>query len=211
MTYAQRTPLPGTPAADPFAAADAAQRELLQSVVETARAIFDARASSIFLHDAAADEVVFEAVSGEGEEHLVGTRFPTGRGVVGYVLASGEAMVLDDMRGPGPFARDLAESTGYVPDSLMAAPLAHTEGVLGVLEVLDPGERSRASLPELELLALFARQAAVALHVSAAHRAALTESAGGAPGGGRGDRRERGRELIAELTLLLEQTSAPEV
>jgi aspartate aminotransferase-like enzyme len=39
-------------------------RELLQSVVEVARAIFRAKASSVFLLDEATDELVFEAVAG---------------------------------------------------------------------------------------------------------------------------------------------------
>ena len=41
-------------------------RELLQSIVEVARSIFDARASSVFLFDEESDELVFEAVAGEG-------------------------------------------------------------------------------------------------------------------------------------------------
>ena len=43
-----------------------AQRELLQSIVDVARAIFDAKAASITLYDEETDELVFEAVSGEG-------------------------------------------------------------------------------------------------------------------------------------------------
>ena len=39
-----------------------AYRELLQSIVEVARAIFGARASSVFLFDEESDELVFEAV-----------------------------------------------------------------------------------------------------------------------------------------------------
>ena len=50
---------------------------LLQSIVDVARAIFDAKASSIMLLDTATDELVFEAVSGEGEGDLVGMRFPS--------------------------------------------------------------------------------------------------------------------------------------
>src|SRR6185503_7276895 len=38
-------------------------RELLQSIVEVARAIFKAKASSIFLLDETTDELVFEAVA----------------------------------------------------------------------------------------------------------------------------------------------------
>ncbi len=48
--------------------AEEEHRALLQSVVEVARAIFAARASSVFLLDEEADELVFEAVSGEGAD-----------------------------------------------------------------------------------------------------------------------------------------------
>jgi hypothetical protein len=57
--------------------ADDSFRELLQSIVDVARAILGARASSIFLLDEATDELVFEAVSGEGAA-LLGHRFPSG-------------------------------------------------------------------------------------------------------------------------------------
>ena len=43
-------------------------RALLQSTVEVARAIFGAKASSIFLLDEQTDELVFEAVAGEGSD-----------------------------------------------------------------------------------------------------------------------------------------------
>jgi GAF domain-containing protein len=142
---------------------DPVARELLQSVVDTARAIFGAAASSIFLFDRDRDELVFQAVSGQGEEFLVGTRFPAGRGIAGWVVHTGEPMVVDDLSRNDSFARDLAESTRYVPDALMAAPLLHASGVLGVLEVLDPSPQARSDLGELDLLAMFARQAATAL------------------------------------------------
>ena len=51
-------------------------RELLRSVVEVARAIFRAKASSVLLLDEAANELVFEAVVGEGEETCSGSGSP---------------------------------------------------------------------------------------------------------------------------------------
>jgi hypothetical protein len=51
-------------------------RALLQSIVDVARSIFGAEAASIFLYDEEADELVFEAVSGQGGDTLVGARFP---------------------------------------------------------------------------------------------------------------------------------------
>ncbi|MEU5275288.1 GAF domain-containing protein [Streptomyces asoensis] len=139
---------------------------LLQSVVDVARAIFAAAASSVFLLDDTAGELVFQAVSGEGEDLLVGTRFPAHRGIAGWVASSGQAMIADDLASTRTFARDLAESTGYVPNALMAAPLLSQQRVLGVLEVLDPSPRPRAGLEDLDLLSLFAAQAAIALRVA---------------------------------------------
>jgi len=53
-------------------ASEAQHRALLQSIVDVARAIFGAKASSIFLLDEDTEELVFEAVSGEGEGDLIG-------------------------------------------------------------------------------------------------------------------------------------------
>jgi GAF domain-containing protein len=143
--------------------ADADYRALLQSIVEVARAIFGARASSIFLLDTTTDELIFEAVAGEGASSLVGKRLPSGTGIAGWVLVTGQPLVLDDLEQDPRFARDVAESTGYVPKSLMAVPLLHGEEALGVLQVLDRPQRERFSLQEMELLGLFGNQAAIAL------------------------------------------------
>lgn len=105
--------------------------ELLQSVVDTARAIFGAQASSILLLETEKDELVFEAVSGQGQDFLVGRRFPAGRGIAGWVAASGEPMVVDDLHDSTSFDRDIARSTGYVPDALMAAPSSTGTGSSG--------------------------------------------------------------------------------
>jgi GAF domain-containing protein len=136
-------------------------RALLRSVVEVARAIFAAKASSILLLDNQSSELVFEAVVGEGEESLLGQRFPAGTGVAGWVLATCTPLVIEDVARDPRFAKDVAEGTGYVPQGLMAVPLLHDEQALGVLEVLD--RQSRFTLEEMELLGLFASQAAIAL------------------------------------------------
>lgn len=119
------------PAPLPGGAGDARRRELLQSVVEVARAIFGAAAGSVLLLDEERDELVFAAVSGEGEEFLVGRRFPAGSGIAGWVATSGEPVVVDDLTASRSFDRSVAESTEYVPDALMAAPWSATAGCWG--------------------------------------------------------------------------------
>src|SRR6266550_669440 len=142
---------------------DEAYRSLLQSIVEVARAIFAAKASSITLLDEETDELVFEAVAGEGSESLVGRRFPSSTGIAGFVLVSRQPLVIEDVLEDPRFAREAAESTGFVPKGLMAVPLLHEERALGVLEVLDRPQQAAFSLKEMELLGLFANEAAIAL------------------------------------------------
>jgi GAF domain-containing protein len=190
-------------------------RTLLQSVVEVARAIFGAKASSIFLLDEEADELVFEAVAGEGEETLVGKRFPSSTGIAGWVLVTRQPLVIEDVTQDPRFGKEVAESTGYVPKGMMAVPLLHEERVLGVLEVLDRPQRAQFSLVEMDLLGLFANQAAIALDLL--RRARKAEAALGASGEGagvvaslaetletlEGERREAGLRLLASLEQLL--------
>jgi len=156
-------------------------RELLQSIVEVARAIFRARASSVFLHDDETDELVFEAVAGEGAGELVGRRFPSSTGVAGWVLVTRQPLVIEELEQDPRFAREAAESTGFVPKGLMAVPLLHEERALGVLEVLDRPQEAAFSLQEMELLGLFANEAAIALDLlqRAREARAVLEDEGG--------------------------------
>jgi GAF domain-containing protein len=156
---------------------------LLQSVVEVARAIFHAEASSIFLLDEESDELVFEAIAGHGAETLLGQRFPSSTGIAGWVLVTRQPLVIEDVTEDPRFAKDVAETTGYVPRGLMAVPLLHEERALGVLEVLDRPQRTQFSLVEMDLLGLFANQAAIALDLLQRARraeAVLAESGEGA-------------------------------
>jgi GAF domain-containing protein len=149
-------------------------RELLQSIVEVARAIFGARASSVFLHDEESDELVFEAVAGEGAGELIGQRFPSSTGIAGWVLVTRQPLVVDELDKDPRFAREAAESTGFVPKGLMAVPLLHEDRALGVLEVLDRPQKAAFSLAEMELLGLFANEAAIALDLLQKARSART-------------------------------------
>jgi GAF domain-containing protein len=138
---------------------------LLRSIVDVARSIFAARAASITLLDEATDELVFEAVSGEGSESLLGTRFGASEGVAGWVVSARQPLVLDDVSADPRFSRRTAQQTGYVPKALMAVPLLRGELALGVLSVLDRTDDSSFGLAEMELLELFAHQAALALDI----------------------------------------------
>src|ERR1700756_2700124 len=150
--------------------AEGGHRELLRATVDVARAIF--------LLDTEKDELVFEAVAGEGAQSLVGQRFPSSTGVAGWVLVTRQPLVVDDLTADTRFSQEAAESTGYVPKALMAVPLLVEDRALGVLEVLDRSSEQSFSLAEMNLLGLFANQAAVALDLLLRARRARAALAG---------------------------------
>jgi GAF domain-containing protein len=189
-------------------------RALLQSIVDVARAIFRAKASSILLLDEEADELVFEAAADEASEALIGKRFPSSTGIAGFVLVSRQPLVIEDVLTDPRFSRETAESTGFVPKGLMAVPLLHEERVLGVLEVLDRPQDTRFTLAEMELLGLFASQAAIALDLLQRARRAHEALAGDGElsvisrlaeklEGRREEGSENALRLLAELERLL--------
>ena len=143
--------------------AEEGYRGLLRATVEVARAIFHAKAASVFLLDEETEELVFEAVAGEGADTLVGQRFPADTGVAGWVVVTRQPLVVEDLTKDTRFSREAAESTGFVPKGLMAVPLLAEEKTLGVLEVLDRPQQAKFTLAEMDLLGLFANQAAIAL------------------------------------------------
>jgi GAF domain-containing protein len=192
-------------------------RPLLQAIVEVARAIFAAKASSIMLLDEPAGELVFEAVTGEGEDTLIGRRIPSSTGIGGWVTQSRQPLVIEDVASDPRFSADTARRTGYVPKGMMAAPLLHEDRVLGVLYVLDRPAQRRFSVAEMDLLGLFANQAAVALDLLLHARRTEALLAGGGDDlepvarvaaildGLEGDQREAGIRLLQEIANVLER------
>lgn len=154
------------------------ERQLLRSVVALARYVYAAAAASVFMVSQDGTRLVFAAVAGAGEETLVGTGLDAGTGIAGWVVASGQTLIADNVEENDQFARDVAASTGYLPVSIMAAPLVADGECIGVLEVLDrhtePDTDPGRDLDDVELLGLLATQAALSL-------ALLRRSAAGGP------------------------------
>lgn len=172
---------PADPEPDPFAAlvtlaSDAAPalrlpsaESLLTSLCRTARLVFRAAACSIATVDETAGELLYRAADGAGAEHVPGIRLPIERGIAGYVASAGQAVSISEVHTDPRFAADVAESTGYMPDTVLAVPITSDDGVLGVLTVLDPAPvEGTAALESLDTASAFAAAGAHALSVSAA-------------------------------------------
>jgi GAF domain-containing protein len=140
--------------------------ELLRSITSAAKSLFGAAACSLALLDDAGEELIFHVASGAGAEDVVGLRVPLGQGIASWVVTSGQPIAIADVTKDPRFARNVAETTGYVPRSILAMPLETERQMLGVIEVLDRRADGTEGPQDMEVLALFAQQAALAIENS---------------------------------------------
>ncbi len=143
---------------------------VLRSVVEATVALFEAEASSIALFDPASGRLVFEVAAGEKGQPVVGLSIAPDQGIAGYVFTTGQALALSDVENDPRFGREVAAKTAFLPRSIIAVPLLDERGTIGVLEVLDKRTSAAFSLRDVELAAVFARQASVAIRASRVER-----------------------------------------
>jgi len=141
-------------------------RDLLQSIVDAAARIFGAAAASIALVDEKQQVLEFKVAYGVGNEDVVGMRIPLDSGIAGYVAMTGQPIAISNVQQDARFNQDFARSTGYVPRSILATPLLWGDRVIGVMEVLDKISAPSFGMQDMELLGLFAQQAAIAIFQS---------------------------------------------
>lgn len=143
----------------------ATARMILQGTVDIARTVFAAYSASVLLMGEGSGQLIFEAVANPDEQSLIGMSFPATSGIAGWVLQSGQTMMVDDVAADHHFALHTAQGTGYVPRHLMAAPISGEDGWIGVLEVLDRTNGYRGHIADVTLLTQLADQAAASLRL----------------------------------------------
>jgi GAF domain-containing protein len=166
--------------------------ELLQTIVEAAARLFGAAASSIALVDEAQQTLQFRVATGAGAQEVVGMRIPVGEGIAGYVVMTGQPLAVSSVQEDPRFARETARKTGYVPSSILAMPLLYGDRAIGVIEVLDKIDAASFDIQDMELLGIFARQAAIAI------RASMHD-------------KHLGQALLQGIRQLVEEEGAPEM
>jgi len=144
----------------------------LQAAVSRVRTLYGAAACSFAQVEPDGATLRFVAADGAGADSIVGVSLPVSRGIVGWVAVSGEPMHLADVTRDQRFARDVAESTDYVPDTILAAPVVDEHGeTAGVIEVLDPSLRNEDTGRDLAVLGLVADELAAVIRLSSRYDA----------------------------------------
>jgi GAF domain-containing protein len=147
--------------------------DLLSAIAATAVTALEAQAASIAIHDPTADRLVFAAAAGPASGGVVGLAIDAGAGIAGYAFTTGQPLAVAEATADPRFDPTVAEATGYVPSTLLAAPLSDDAGTIGVLEALDRRGGS-FTLRDLDVAGALAREATIAVRAGQARRDAAT-------------------------------------
>jgi phosphoserine phosphatase RsbU/P len=173
--------------------------EVLNRVMEKAKAVMDAQAASILLLNERTNKLEFEVAVGEGDVTLETLKqkitLELGQGIAGAVALTRVPELIADAGADPRFYRDADKTTGFTTRSMLVAPLVVHGKLIGVAEVINPRGGGRFSPEELDLFATYCRQVAVAIENARLHTVLLE--------------RERERQQL-EFAALVQQSFLPQ-
>jgi Nif-specific regulatory protein len=134
--------------------------KILNIIMETAKNLLKAEASSLLLLDEATDELYFASATGDVSERLRDLTVPLDKGIAGACVRTGKVKVVDDTLSDTEFYPQIDKQTGFATKSIIAAPLNIAGKAIGVIEVLNKAKGSGWTADDKELLIIIALQAA---------------------------------------------------
>ncbi len=162
----------------------------------------------------------FLVAIGQVADKLMGMTIPPGKGIAGFVFASGQPMAVSDVAQEQSFYAEVDRSTGYKTETLLTTPLRAGDEVVGVLQFVNregeppyepftPEEMDRAAYFADAIATLVEAHEASGLVESLFQRAMDAESLMAAASGGNGA--TKGRRKASPVQKWLQSVrAAPE-
>lgn len=138
-------------------------RQILYQVMDKVGFIFAPRNWSLLLLDTKTKELVFKVVVGEAADTLRGMRISAEEGVTGWIVKTGQPVIIEDVRKDTRFSNRIDTLTGFTTNSLIGVPLKTDDKVLGVIELVNKLNDEPFTPLELKILSSIADFAAIAI------------------------------------------------
>jgi sigma-B regulation protein RsbU (phosphoserine phosphatase) len=137
--------------------------ELLPAILDIARRVMRAEASSLFLLNNAGELELTVASHSGGSPAVPTIIIPRGRGIAGWVLANGKSLLVPDAYADPRFYGDADKQSGFKTRSILCVPLAREGREIGVLQVLNPLGKAAFEAADLEAFEAYSHLAATAI------------------------------------------------
>jgi Nif-specific regulatory protein len=134
--------------------------KILNIIIESAKQLLKAEASSLLLLDEKTNELYFASATGDVSSRLKNLTVPLDKGIAGACVRTGKPMIVDDTSKAAEFYPHIDKQTGFATKSIIAAPLIISGKTIGVIEVLNKKNNQPWSEEDKELLVVIAIQSA---------------------------------------------------
>ncbi len=137
--------------------------DLLPEILDVARRVMQAEASSLFLVDDKGDLCLAVARNSEGGTPAARVTVPRGRGIAGWVLEHRSTLLVPDAYSDPRFYSDVDKKSGYKTRSILCAPLLTGDTEIGVLQVLNPIRKDAFGDSDIDPFNAYANLCAIAI------------------------------------------------
>jgi sigma-B regulation protein RsbU (phosphoserine phosphatase) len=133
--------------------------QVLRTCLERIQFVMESQGASLLMIEG--NELVFKVAIGYKADEVKPFRVPLGEGIAGWVARHARGTIANDVHRDARFYEGVDKGSGFVTQSLVAAPLMVNERVIGVVEVTNKAEGF--SDDDLNLLMTIAPLAAMAI------------------------------------------------
>ncbi len=137
--------------------------QLLANIMDVAKRVMSAEASSLLLLDEKTNELVICTAQGGASSDVKEIRIPAGAGIAGAVVKTGQPVNVSDVTKDPRFFGGVDKQSGFQTRAILAVPMTHQGRVIGVLEVLNPIGREAFTEIDLEPFQAFASMSTTAI------------------------------------------------
>jgi sigma-B regulation protein RsbU (phosphoserine phosphatase) len=146
---------------------------LLAEIMEAAKEIMGAEASSLMLLDRESGDLVIAVPTGPAQAEISGLRIPAGKGFAGWVVANGTPLIVPDAEQDPRFFGEVSKA-GFRTRNLICVPMHDAEGqIIGVLQALNRIGTVGFTEDDLPIFSALSDQASIAIERARLHREAL--------------------------------------
>ncbi|MHC4295239.1 MAG: sensor histidine kinase [Planctomycetota bacterium] len=131
--------------------------------------ILGAEGSSVLLIDPETGGMSFHVAAGPGAKLARTVPLPPGAGICGYVVRSGEPLILNDAQNDPRLYKQVDNKTGITTRNLLCVPLHSKERMWGVLEVINKHRDNDFDERDLRIADAIGTQIALALENAHLH------------------------------------------
>jgi serine phosphatase RsbU (regulator of sigma subunit) len=143
--------------------------QLLTATLQRVKDVLAAPAASILTVEG--EELVFQVALGEKAEVIKPFNIPIDQGIAGWVVQNAEGVIVNDAGNDARFYSQSDAKSGFITQSIIAAPLLVKDRAIGVIELFNkPGGFSEN---DLGLLTAIASTAAIAIDNARLYQAAV--------------------------------------